>query len=108
MKESKSNSSSIPSQKGKEINISKEWDKWIQNWKEYLEPDSDDNLSEEDSGSDIEIDVFQKLPLPIRGLINREIEKKRNDKRELKRDKEELSRWKNKITHIIEKNIENY
>ena len=27
---------------------------------------------------------------------------KRNDKRELKRDKEELSRWKNKITHIIE------
>mmetsp|Transcript_36067 Transcript_36067/g.35666 ORF Transcript_36067/g.35666 Transcript_36067/m.35666 type:complete len:90 (+) Transcript_36067:249-518(+) len=45
---------------------------------------------------------LKKLPLPIRGAINRELEKKRQDKREFRRAKDELSRWNTKLTYVIE------
>jgi hypothetical protein len=73
----------------------------ISQCKEYLNSDSD-HLPDEDSGSDIEIDVFQKLPLPLRGAINREIEKKRSDQRELRREKEVLKRWQTKLQYMTE------
>jgi predicted RNase H-like nuclease (RuvC/YqgF family) len=59
-------------------------------------------MTDDETGSDIEIEIFQKLSLPIRGAINREIEKKRNDKRELRREKDELKRWRNKLGYVVE------
>ena len=70
------------SQKEKSEISLKEVNNRIKQWKKYIGKESDENgLSDSDSEmkegrtTDIEIQVFQKLPLPIRGLINREIEK---------------------------------
>ena len=73
-----------------------------QNYQKQILIDKTNDNSDEDSGSDIEIDIFQKLPLSIRGVINRAIQKKRIQKNELRRDRDELKRWKNKLSHAID------
>jgi chromosome segregation ATPase len=99
MKEAKNKT--ISPHKPIRLSLEKEIDVKIGQCKEFLDSDSD-HLPDEESGSDIEIDVFQKLPLPLRGAINREIEKKRSDQRELRREKDELKRWQTKIGYMAE------
>lgn len=99
MKEAKNKT--ISPHKPMRLSLEKEIDIKISQCKEFLDSDSDQNPDDE-SGSDIEIDVFQKLPLPLRGAINREIEKKRSDQRELRREKDELKRWQTKLGYMAE------
>ena len=69
---------------------------------DYIDADSGENLTDDESDSDVDIEVFQKLPLSIRGAINKEIEKKRSNQRELRKERDEFRRWQNRLTYVSE------
>jgi len=99
--ETKEKSKAMSPASGKKLGLDEEADEYLDRCNEFLNDKTYDN-SDDDSGSDIEIDVFQQLPLPIRGAINKAIQKKRTERRELRRDKEELKRWKKKLGYVAE------
>ncbi|CAI2380600.1 unnamed protein product [Moneuplotes crassus] len=95
---------SPPSPLNKLDQIGEEIEEAIKECESYLTPECKSTQADEDSDKDIEMSpcFLKKLPLPIRGAINRELEKKRQDKREFRRAKDELSRWNTKLTYVIE------